>query len=119
MISHSHLARGESAHPRLLSKEHALAVARSGGIIGAWPAGVELKTFDDYLEEILRMIELLGIEHVSIGTDRDANYQPVLTHYREMPSLAGGLRERGLDESETNLVMGGSFLRLFEIVAKG
>ena len=117
MISHSHLARAEDSHPRLLSKEHALAVARSGGIIGAWPAGVELKSFDDYLEEILRMIELLGVEHVSIGTDMDANYQPVLTSYREMPSLAGGLRERGLSEPETNLVMGGNFLRLFEIVS--
>lgn len=118
MISHSHLARGEDSHPRLLSHEHALAVARAGGIIGAWPAGVELESFDDYLEEILRMIELLGVEHVSIGTDMDANYQPVLTNYREMPSLAAGLSSRGLSESETNLVMGGNFLRLFEAVTK-
>jgi membrane dipeptidase len=78
-----------------------------------------LKSFDDYLEEILRMIVLLGIEHVSIGTDMDANYQPVLTNYREMPSLVAGLRGRGLSESETNLVMGGNFLRLFEIVTAG
>jgi len=34
-----------------------------------------------------------------------------------MPSLAAGLRERGLSESETNLAMGGNFLRLFEIVS--
>jgi membrane dipeptidase len=119
MISHSHLARDEDSHPRLISKEHALAVARAGGIIGAWPAGVELQSFDDYLEEILRMIELLGVEHVSIGTDMDANYQPVLTSHREMPSLAAGLHERGLSESEMNLVMGGNFLRLFEAVANG
>jgi len=117
MISHSHLAQGEDSHPRLLSKEHALAVARSGGIIGAWPAGVELKSFDDYLEEILRMIELLGVAYVSIGTDMDANYQPVLTSHREMPSLAAGLRDRGLSESEMNLVMGGNFLRLFGVVS--
>jgi microsomal dipeptidase-like Zn-dependent dipeptidase len=36
-----------------------------------------------------------------------------------MPSLAGGLRERGLSEPETNLVMGGNFLRLFEVIANG
>jgi membrane dipeptidase len=117
MISHSHLARDEDSHPRLLSQEHALAVAMSGGLVGAWPAGVALETFDDYLEEILRMIDLLGVEHVSIGTDMDANYQPVMTSYREMPLLAAGLRGRGLSEAETALVMGENFIRLFEAVA--
>ena len=63
------------------------------------------------------MIELLGVEHVSIGTDMDANYQPVMTSYREMPSLAAGLRGRGLSEAETALVMGENFIRLFETVA--
>ena len=116
MISHSHLARGEDPHPRLLSEEHALAVATSGGIVGAWPSGMALETFDDYVEEILRMIDLLGVEHISIGTDMDANYQPVLDNYREMPSLAMSLRERGLSESETGLVMGGNFMRLFGAV---
>ena len=87
--------------------------------MGAWPAGVALETFDDYLDEILRMVELLGAEHVAIGTDMDANYQPVLSSYLEMPSLAVGLRDRGLSESETALVMGGNFMRLFEAVAGG
>ncbi len=116
MISHSHLARGEDPHPRLLSREHALAVARAGGVLGAWPAGIALESFEDFLDEILRMVELLGAEHVSIGTDMDANYQPVMSSHREMPSLAAGLDERGLGEPEIALVMGGNFLRLFESV---
>jgi membrane dipeptidase len=70
----------------------------------------------DFLDEILRMVELLGAEHVSIGTDMDGNYQPVMTSYREMPSLAAGLREHGLGEPETALVIGENFLRLFEVV---
>ncbi len=117
MISHSHLARDKDSHPRLLSQEHALAVARTGGLVGAWPAGVALETFEDYLDEIFRMIDLLGIEHVAIGTDMDANYQPVMTSYREMPSLAAGLRDRGLSQAEAALVMGENFIRLFEAVA--
>ncbi len=117
MISHSHLARGSDPHPRLLSEEHALAVARTGGIVGAWPSGMALSTFEDYVDEILRMIDLLGVEHVSIGTDMDANYQPVLDDYREMPALAASLQGRGLGESEVGLVMGGNFLRLFGSVA--
>ena len=119
MISHSHLARGSDSHPRLLTEEHALAVTESGGIVGAWPSGMALTSFDDYVDEILRMIDLLGVDHVSIGTDMDANYQPVLDNYRAMPRLAVSLRDRGLDESEVGLVMGGNFMRLFGRVAGG
>ena len=49
----------------------------------------------------------------------DANYQPVMTSYREFPALALGLRERGLGREQTALVLGGSFARLFERVRSG
>jgi len=112
MISHSHLASPGREHPRLLEREHALAVTRSGGLVGAWPAGAALASFDDYVEEILRMVEVLGVEHVAIGTDMDANYRPVLSHYGELPTLAEALRDRGLGPEETALVMGGNLARL-------
>jgi membrane dipeptidase len=117
MISHSHLARGASPHPRLISEKHALAVTSSGGIVGAWPAGVALASFDDYLDEILRMVDLLGAGHVAIGTDMDANYRPVLTHYGELPDVACGLAERGLRGEALERVMGGNVLGLFERVS--
>ena len=113
MISHSHLARGEDPHPRLLSLEHALAVVRAGGVVAAWPAGVALTSFEEYLDEILRMIDALGIEGVAIGTDMDANYQPVVTSHRQFPDLAAGLLERGLAEAEIGAVLGGNLVRLF------
>jgi membrane dipeptidase len=118
MISHSHLARGAPAHPRLLAPEHALAVARGGGVVGAWPAGVALRSFEDYLDEILRMLDLLGIDHVSIGTDMDANYRPVVTRYAQFPEIEAGLAARGLARDELDRVLGGNFLRLFEAVAR-
>lgn len=113
MISHSHLASGEGSHPRLLSAEHALAVTRAGGVVAAWPAGVALSTFDDFLDEIVRMLELLGVDHVAIGTDMDANYQPVLTSHRQVPDLAAGLLARGLSAAEVGAVLGGNLVRLF------
>jgi len=116
MISHSHLARGTASHPRLLSAEHALAVTRAGGVVAAWPAGVALASFDDFLDEILRMLELLGTDGVAIGTDMDANYQPVVTSHRQFPDLAAGLLERGLAEAEVGAVLGGNLVRLFDRV---
>ncbi len=116
MISHSHLARGQDSHPRLLAREHALAVAKSGGLVGAWPSGVALGSFADYIEEILRMVDVLGVEHVAIGTDMDANYRPVVESYREMPGIAETLAERGLAPDEVANILGGNFIRLFAAV---
>jgi membrane dipeptidase len=117
MISHSHLARGPDSHPRLLSPEHALAVSRSGGLVGAWPSGVHCQTFDDFLDEILRLVDLLGIASVAMGTDMDGNYKPVMTRYAQYPDLATGLRERGLDAGEVDDLLGGNFQRLFRKIA--
>jgi len=116
MISHSHLAKGEGSPARLLSEEHALAVTERGGVIGAWPSGMALGSFDEYLDEIVRMVELLGVEHVGIGTDMDGNYQPVMTAYDQFAAIDGGLEVRGLGESERGLLLGENFLRLLREV---
>ncbi len=124
MISHSHLV-GSEAGPdassggtaaRLLSTEHALAVAEAGGVIGAWPSGVVLESFDDYLDEIVRMVELLGIEHVAIGTDMDGNYKPVMTRYEQFVEIEAGLRSRGVNEDDLGRLLGGNFMRLLRAV---
>lgn len=118
MISHTHLATGADSHPRLVSDEHALAVAAAGGVVGAWPSGVILETFEDYLDEIARMVELLGAAHVGIGTDMDGNYRPVMTRFEQFDDLERGLAARGLSEGDVGLVLGGSFVRLFERVVE-
>lgn len=116
MISHSHLAGPGAAHPRLLSVEHAKLVSDAGGLIGAWPSGVVLTSLDDYCEEICRMVEVIGIDHVAIGSDLDANYRPVLTDYKQFPELAQGLERLGMSSAEVDQIMGGNFIRLFETV---
>ena len=116
VISHSHLATETNSHPRLLGREHAQAVTRAGGVVAAWPSGVALGSFDEYIDEILRMIDLLGLDHVAIGTDMDANYRPVLKNYREFPHMADALRRRGLATDELGKILGGNILRVYEQV---
>ena len=62
------------------------------------------------------MVDVVGVDHVAIGTDLDANYRPVLTDYDQFPEVAAGLAARGLDADEIDRVLGGNFIRLFERV---
>lgn len=116
MVSHSHLAAPGADHPRLLSADHARLVAESGGVIGAWPAGIVAASLDDFADEIARLIDVVDIEHVALGTDLDANYRPVLTTHSQLPELATLLRTRGLRSLDVDLVLGGNFLRMWRAV---
>jgi membrane dipeptidase len=71
MVSHSHLGRAERHHPRLLSAGHAQEVAEAGGLIGAWPSGVTSTSLDDFADEVTRLADLVGVDHVGIGTEMD------------------------------------------------
>ncbi len=118
MISHSHLASPGAVHPRLLSEEHAKVVADAGGLIGAWPSGFVQESLADYCDEICRLVEVVGLDHVAIGTDLDANYKPVLTSYEQFPEVAAGLEELGMSSAEVDQVLGGNFVRLFAEVCQ-
>lgn len=114
VLSHSNVWFGGARHPRLVSADHARLVTAAGGVVGAIPAGYGQATFDDYLGTVLRMIDLLGAEHVAIGTDMDFTYQPVLHGYQAWPAIPGALLARGVSEPEVALVLGGNVLRLLD-----
>ena len=65
------------------------------------------------MRRILTLVELLGVDHVCLGTDMDANYKPVFETYRKMPLLVGGLLRRGMPEDALAKLIGGNFLRVF------
>ncbi len=113
LLSHSALRREGVAHPRLISPAHARAVAGHGGVIGVVPWGIGQRTRADYVREILRMIEVVGIDHVAIGTDMDATYRPVFAGYRDWPLLVADLHAAGLSEDDLAKLTGGNFLRLW------
>ena len=113
MISHSNLATPTANHPRMISAEHAKLIAAAGGIIGAWPSGFGQSTFADYIDSIQRLVDAVGVDHVAIGTDMDANYKPVLRSYRDWSLISAALLARGLHESEVAKILGANFLRVF------
>ena len=117
LVSHSHLDHADRHHARLLTDEHALAVARSGGLIGAWPSGVTSGSLADFAGEVARLADLVGPGHVGIGTDLDGNYRPVLRDYSDYAALPPLLAARGMDDPEISKIMGGNVLDLLRRVA--
>lgn len=113
LLSHTNLKRPDVDHPRLVSVEHARLVAEHGGVVGSVPSGIGQKTVGDWIDSILRLVDAVGIDHVAIGTDMDANYAPVFTSYRGWPVIPAALLARGLHESDVAKIMGGNFLRVF------
>jgi membrane dipeptidase len=114
MISHTNLVTPTVNHPRLINNEHAKLVAEAGGIIGSWPSGVGQTTFADYIDSIQRLVDVVGIDHVAIGTDMDANFKPVLRSYRDWSLIPAALLARGLQHQDVAKIMGGNFLRVFK-----
>lgn len=119
MCSHTHVNGHGATHPRFISPEMAREISSRGGVIGAWPAGIGMTTLDEYVGRIIDLAETLGPEHVSLGTDMDANFQPVMTSYRQLPELVAGLLKRGYGAKNAAGFVGGNFLRVYEAVWAG
>jgi len=116
ILSHSHLKTGgeDPMQPRLITPEHARVVADTGGVIGMWPAGPPNGDMAGFVENTLRLIDVVGTEHVGLGTDMDGGPGPVLSRYRQLEVWADGLRRAGLTDAELAAVLGGNALRVAE-----
>jgi membrane dipeptidase len=57
----------EMMRPRLISKEQATLVARAGGLIGVWTHLADTPL--DYARNLRAMADVIGVDHVCIGTD--------------------------------------------------
>ncbi len=118
ILSHSHLKNMYEESARLISGEHADLIAESGGVIGSWPSGYQNKTINDYVDETLRLVDRVGVDHVAVGTDLDLNYKPVITDYHQFPELATLLIAKGLTDVGGGKSLGVNFLRVLNAAAK-
>jgi membrane dipeptidase len=120
MASHVHIDTEKLHHPRFISKDLARAVAQTGGgVLGAWPSGIGLVDLKGYIDRTLELVDHVGIDHVCLGTDMDANYKPVFDTYANLPLFVAGLQKRGMQEVDVAKLIGGNFLRVFSAVQAG
>jgi len=113
IASHVHIHTGKAPHPRFIPLALAEAIAAKGGLVGAWPAGIGISSLSGFVDRTIELTRAVGIDHVCLGTDMDANYKPVFDSYRKLPLFVGGLAKQGLSESDIAKIIGGNFLRVF------
>lgn len=119
IASHIHI-HGKTSHPRFISRDLARAVVeKGGGVVGAWPAGIGISDLAGFVGRTLELVESVGIDHVCLGTDMDANYKPVFDTYANLPHFVAGLTQRGLHEADVAKLIGGNFMRLLAAVQAG
>ena len=123
MASHSS-ARALCDHPRNLTDDQLKALAAKGGVAQVCMYGGFLRkngeaTIKDAIEHLNHMVNVMGIEHVGIGTDFDgdggitgcASASELINFTRRL------LLERYSGES-IRLIWGGNFLRVMEEVQR-
>lgn len=78
ILSHAN-PRAIADVPRNVGDEQIKQIAARGGVIGLcpfppmnWRGGEQWPTFDDYLDCIDYVVDLVGIDHVGIGSDKEA-----------------------------------------------
>ena len=127
--------------PRLISKERAKIVANAGGVIGVWKHLVSTPL--EYAQNIRALVDIIGIDHVCIGTDSK------LAKSQKAPGAQAGqfgqqervgeltnqswagqkfgfyytvvdaLLKTGFTADEIGKVGGGNFCRVFDASTKG
>ena len=116
VITHSHINSPSLESPRFFSAELARSVAETGGYLGAWPAGIGIDTLAGFIDRIDELVNVVGEDHVALGSDMDANYKPVLETYRKMPLVVGALFKRGYSDEAVAKFLGGNFMRVMDQV---
>ncbi|WP_304168401.1 dipeptidase [Phenylobacterium aquaticum] len=119
MCSHTFILGHGTNNARFISEALAREIAAHGGVIGVWPAGIGATTLNDYVDRIFQLADVVGPDHVALGTDMDANYRPVMTSYRQLPLVVSELLRRGYGEGHVRAFLGGNFLRVFKTVWAG
>jgi len=116
------------------------AIAEKGGVIGAtlFPRllGKEKATIEDFLNHIDYMVNLVGVDHVGIGSDFAEGwaenpslrkklleidgtiyvYPEGIESITKFPNITAGLLSRGYSEEEVEKIIGDNFLRVFRKV---
>lgn len=115
VLSHTALATHPSTRSRLITPDHARAIADTGGVIGVWPNAGNFRDLQAMAEGMKRMVDVVGIEHVGLGTDMYGFITPpVFKRYQQLPALANALLAAGFGANETGMILGGNYRRVFE-----
>ena len=119
VCSHSS-ARALCNHPRNLTDEQMKALAQKGGVAQVTMYNGFLRTDGqatilDAVEHLNHMVNIMGIEHVGIGTDFDGDGGvPGMANASEVINFTRRLLRERYSEEQIQMIWGGNFLRVME-----
>ena len=123
VCSHSS-CRALCDHPRNLTDEQMKALAEAGGVMQVTIYEGFLRrdgqaTIEDVVRHINHAVDVMGIEHVGIGTDFDGDGGvPGVANASELINLTRLLRQVGYSREQLRLLWGENFLRVMRQVQK-
>lgn len=114
LLSHTALrgSRAQGATPlveRQITPDHARALADTGGSIGIWHFFATPELYVDGLKE---MADVVGVDHVSIGTDASSG-PGLFSSYERFTVLVDAMLRGGFTPADTAKIIGGNYLRIF------
>ena len=114
LLSHTAVAGSRAMGPtalaaRQISPDHARMIAETGGAVGVWHFFPNL---DQYAEGLKEMAHIVGVDHVSIGTDQFDSRGCVEDYTRWVHLIAAMLRG-GFSPEECGKITGGNYMRIF------
>jgi membrane dipeptidase len=114
LLSHTALAGSRAMGPtplsaRQVSRDHARAIAETGGSIGIWHF---FPSLEKYVEGFKEMADVVGVEHVCIGTDQQVR-PGALQDYAQWVELVAAMLRGGFTPEEAGMIAGGNYMRVF------
>ncbi|MDR1543670.1 MAG: membrane dipeptidase [Prevotellaceae bacterium] len=117
IASHS-CAKTLCNHPRNLTDEQILAIAEKGGVVQIclyknFLTDLPVASIETAMEHINYIVQLVGINHVGIGSDFDGGGEILgCQAANEFLNLTKALIKAGYKDDEIGKILGGNFLRV-------
>jgi membrane dipeptidase len=114
LLSHTALSGSRAMGPtpltaRQISRDHARAIAETGGAIGIWHFFPSLEKYVDGLKE---MVDVVGVEHVCVGTDQQVA-PGSLQDYSLWVQLVAAMLRGGFSPQDAGKIAGDNYMRIF------
>jgi membrane dipeptidase len=114
LLSHTALSGSRAMGPtplsgRQISPDHARAIAETGGSVGIWHF---FPSLDKYVDGLKEMAEIVGVDHVSIGTDQHVS-PGSMPDYTQWVHLVAAMLRGGFTPEEAGKIAGGNYMRIF------
>lgn len=116
-------ARTLCDHPRNLDDHQLKRLAESGGVIGINQVNDFVRvsshpSLEDFLDHIVYISELIGVQHVALGSDFDGADHMVLPGIEGYLQLENCLRKRGFNRQEMEMILSNNVERIIRQVLK-